>query len=811
MGDESSVEKFVLEYQANTAETLRQLEALSAKIDEIHDKGKKTGDDVGGLSGDKGKKIRDGIKDITSHFEGMVPGLDKVSKLTDLVGKRFVAATVALAAFAVIMKAVNNLQNQYEIQRITGSQVGLSAAQVNQYQQQFNAANGRMTSDKSRELLGKVSQLTSAAYTNPDPYNREALQLRNAGVGGAFDKNGQIKSTDTVLNEMTKKFKAVSAVQAEAIGMSIGLTMDEVQAIRNRNTEAENSIATSESARRRQAEANKAMERLGSDSGKLSEQWRQISDTVGQVFVPIIADAVHYIQQITEGLPEALDKGLTAFQSFDSQFQSMVEFVQQMPLHLGNLGEFWDQKMKEADDRIKNRDANNGKLVEDQNAVAQQGYKTQKEFERNVNLFASSVGSFAGVIDERQAWAAWAGSIGQAGGVSGLGTGQPGAAAASGGGNANQFGGYGEPASAGTTGYGNKNGVDTYDAELKEVWGKDWEIGKAIMMVESSGDPNAKNPKSTATGLMQVLQSQKDFVKPGENPYDAHTSIVQAKRVWDAKIRATKGDVDKAIMRYGENTPEYLNKVKQYLPRQKVIDATTPASVPYLAPAPAPAVNPAPVPAPVQSVPGPVAPAPVGPTPTAPTSPVAPTPAPLAQGTVSPNERQAPSPYTAVPKPNIYAESRQSAQMSMVADAVAERIGVTRQQMMTGGISKSDISFAVRNIEFEAKNNLQRAQAMVKAPVLREGQRAQAATELRNAQDQLRQIQTYGKTLIGRGYGREEDKRVFTSDRPDKAGMVVNVNIYGVHDAHEFKRDALPALTQGIKDANNHSADGVSH
>lgn len=740
MSDESATEKFVLEYQADTAETLKRLEQLSQKIDEIHSKGKKNDEDgAGGFGGKKGKALADVIGKVKKELDGIHPGLDKATSLATGMTKGFVAATVVLVGFALALKAVAQLSKEYELQRITGSMTGMSAGQVNSYQQQFNAANGRMGGQQSRDLLDKVSNMTSAAYTNPDPWNREALQLRNAGVRSVFDKGGKIKSTDDVLDAMTKRFKSVSAQQAEAIGMSIGLTMDETKAIRDRNTATQDSLSKSDSAIARQAEANAAMESLGESSGRLGERWRQVSNIVGQEIVPILASAMKYIDEVTEGLPEALDKALDAFHSFDNQFASAMQFLQELPQNLGDLGGAWDKYMKEADERTAQQRAGSKKLAEEQQNVAQQGYKTQKEFERNINLFASSVGSFAGVIDEKQAWAAWAGSVGAAGGVAGLGKGQAGVAEASGGGNGGQFGGYG---------YGNKQGVDTYDDMIKKEWGDDWQIGKALMNVESSGNPNAANKTSSARGLMQVLQSQKDFVLPGENPLDPLTSIRQGKRVWDAKIKASRGDVNKAIMYYGENTPEYLNKVQQYLPRN--VDATTPAS-------------------------------------------------------------ESQSPYPSVPKPMIHSESKESAQMSMVADQVAGLIGVTKQQLLTGQIRKSDASFAVRNLAFEAERNVVAAKAKAEAPMLRAGDRAQAATALRNAQQQLTQIQTYGKTIIARGYGNEGDPRQFTADRPDRGGMTLNVNIYGVHDANEFKRDAVEPLKQSVKDANNHYANGVSH
>lgn len=755
MSDESAVEKFVLQYTVDSEETIKRLEELSNKIDEIHDKGKKEKEDgVGGLGGKKGKEFRDFLQGTTRDLDELVPGLDKATSTVTKYGKGVAIATIAMASFALVLRSVMELSKEYELQRITGAQVGLTPGNVNNLQQQFSAANGRMTGDKSRDLMTKVAGMTSASYVNPDPWNREALQLRNAGVNNVRGQDGKIKSTMTVLDEMTKKFQSVSQAQAEAIGMSIGLTLDETKAIRERNLTAQDSLAMSASAIARQGEANASMEKLGESSGHLSERWRQVSNIIGQEFVPILAKIVEWVDSVTSGLPEALDVGLAAMHKFNNQFAEGMKWLQDAPQNIMRLGDSWDEHMKAADDRTAQQIAQGKKQAEQNQNTADQSYKTQKEFERNVNLFASSVGAFSGVIDERQAWASWAGSVGAAGGLTGLGQGAPGAAAASGGGNGNQFGGYSvPPTNPGTvTGYGNKQNpnTDKYDSLLQQIWGKDWQVGKAIMSVESGGDPNAANKKSTARGLMQVLQSQKDFVNPGEDPFDARTSIEQGKRVWDAKMRAAKGDYNKAIMYYGENTPEYLNKVQQYLPRQNVPVEATYAREPI----------------------------------------------PQSQ---SPSNT--PLKPENMPKPLIHGETRQSAQMNMVADEVAAKIGITRQQLMQPGqTAKSDISYAIRNLEMEAGKKVQIAQAQVNAPGLLERQRAQAAIDLRNANMELDNLKTYGNTILGRGYGKEDDKRVLTDQRPD---MTMNFYITGVDNPQSFGQKVVPQMKEAMKDVVN--------
>lgn len=63
------------------------------------------------------------------------------------------------------------------------------------------------------------------------------------------------------------------------------------------------------------------------------------------------------------------------------------------------------------------------------------------------------------------------------------------------------------------------------------------EVDRALCLIkhESGGNPDAKNPRSTARGLMQILTSLwgKHFNLPAEAFYDPETNIRAAKRILD--------------------------------------------------------------------------------------------------------------------------------------------------------------------------------------------------------------------------------------------------------------------------------------
>lgn len=80
-----------------------------------------------------------------------------------------------------------------------------------------------------------------------------------------------------------------------------------------------------------------------------------------------------------------------------------------------------------------------------------------------------------------------------------------------------------------------------------------WQIGQ-----ESGWDPNARNPKSTATGLGQFVKGTAEMFKI--NPLDPYASLDAAAK-YDAQLYAEEGTWKKALTRYGtlhDASPEVM-------------------------------------------------------------------------------------------------------------------------------------------------------------------------------------------------------------------------------------------------------------
>ena len=130
-----------------------------------------------------------------------------------------------------------------------------------------------------------------------------------------------------------------------------------------------------------------------------------------------------------------------------------------------------------------------------------------------INMFAGAVATFSNAIDEKQAWAAWAGEVGRAGlrqSVDKEGNVQPG---------------YVAPKTSSTP----------YDAlydKYSKQSGVPVEILKNISRVESQFNPKALGPMTKygqAHGLMQVLQSN----APGVDLSDPENNIREGANVYN--------------------------------------------------------------------------------------------------------------------------------------------------------------------------------------------------------------------------------------------------------------------------------------
>jgi hypothetical protein len=148
-----------------------------------------------------------------------------------------------------------------------------------------------------------------------------------------------------------------------------------------------------------------------------------------------------------------------------------------------------------------------------------------------IQMFAGAVASFSNAIDEKQAWAAWAGMVGR---EAGLGS-----------------------SPAGSTAPGALPGTfpsvakTAYDEEFKKNaarYGLSEDLLKNVARVESGFNPNAKSGAG-ALGLMQVMPANMKGTGT-TNLLDPSQNIKAGAQILAENLKRANGDVREALMMY---------------------------------------------------------------------------------------------------------------------------------------------------------------------------------------------------------------------------------------------------------------------
>lgn len=572
MSDESSVEKFVLEYDVQV-KGQDKLGSLDKALDGVSKQGKETGKDVS----DASKTINNGIDKLTDK----VPGLKQVtSQLSNLssetigVARSFAAiAAPAAIAYVVIKKiaeAANEYNQQYQKMKLVGWDVGMSPIAVEQQQKTLNVAGG-LTGEETNSLLSKVSGKVTAAYTNIDPMSKEALQLRAAGVNNYRQPGGQRLSTATAVDEMARKFQSVNESVAKGIGQSIGLTEREVEALRKRNSAIVESTKLSDDEIATRQAANVAAEKLQAANNKLDMAMERIKTRLEADMVPIWAD---FIDEVADFV-DSMDKGIDGLIESAHDFVDWANAAQEKILHPYDNR---DKTIEEIYNRFKAERVINEAAAKKAEREAEKTKSNADNMTMAINMFGASVNTFVGAVDKTsdpKYQAAYLGSIGRDMGLQGLGVPTV------------PVGGHG---SIGGYGVGSASGegksvepAKQYDNYIEKYFpAEDKDTIRAMIMQESKGRTDLVS-SAGAFGPMQVMPQNFEKLAPGASRNDLDAQFRVAAQIWaDAKRYAAKngGGMDEALRYYNggirrgsKENQEYAGKVRAYMPAQ-VIDAT---------------------------------------------------------------------------------------------------------------------------------------------------------------------------------------------------------------------------------------------
>jgi soluble lytic murein transglycosylase-like protein len=547
------VDKFVWQYIVETRDSLKKIEDFQKKQNEVEKSSKKQSSSM--------KELGNSLRTLASEAGGAGEAAIGLGEALTTLGA---AAGPIAAVIGVVMLLKKTLQETKATmsdllnQRDLGARIGLSGVSVENITRNLRRVPGSQIDQRGvNDILEKIGTKLQSAYIDPAQMNADAIQLRQAGVS-INGKNGGINTTVGALDELQAKFKSVSEEQARGIGRVLGLTNQQVDAMRNLETTLNDTTHMTAAETAARIAAQQKTEELVSAENDLSDHWRTLKEDLLVHVIPaidLIVKALDGLVQIGEKVGGSISGAASHVWSFAKNHVENFKRTSTELLHgdfksfFGDVAREWNQ----SGDTIHSSAKSMMKTADDQ---AQATTTAQTELQRIINMFSQSVTQFSNSIDERQAWAAWAGEIGRAGGLGSSGNKSLGMTGT--GGNTAAFNEAAQTAAqygltATAVGSSAKD-VHDYDAIFQMAAAKTGlpaDLLKRVAMAESSLIPTAKS-SAGARGLMGIMPS--NFKAYGiTNPDDPTQSIMAGAQILAANYKRY-GNIDDALRAYNGGT-----------------------------------------------------------------------------------------------------------------------------------------------------------------------------------------------------------------------------------------------------------------
>lgn len=589
------MDKFVLQYTVDSGKAEKDLDKLNKKIEQVTKNGSEKGKLGKGLSDGldkatgKAKQFADGIKDVAGELKGVDTSIGGFVGNIGRLPPAVAAVTAGIALMTAGLMAANKQAENLNKQLALGFKTGTSSLRIEMFERgMISASGGKVGREESRGGIERIHDIVKAAYMDPTQMGDASQRLRRVGVN-AFDQNGQMKNPMDAQMEISKSLAAMSKEQAAAMGALLDLSPNYVQALRIMNGEMAKAAKMTELEAQQHQQASLAAIELQAAWSRVNQSMHNMGETVGDYFLPIVKEGAELVASASEGLQKGLrgtSRALTTAGSFIGGWASEIvstfdkifsgeiirpdkiatEFVDGFTRAQAFAAEKWKEGGVEV----------TKKTADASEADNKARLKITAQEEKNMQAFAASVAAFSNTIDERQAWAAWAGEVGR-GVLSG-----PASIASPAG---TDKGGPGrsvqnrEAALAATAGYGSNGqpttgtniapikGMDKYDAIIKAKaakYGVDENLIKRVINIESQGKSSAVSEVG-AVGLMQLMpQISKKYGIT--NAFDPEQNIEGGTRLLAENLKAENGDVVRALLRYhgGTNEANWGPKTQAY-------------------------------------------------------------------------------------------------------------------------------------------------------------------------------------------------------------------------------------------------------
>lgn len=421
-------------------------------------------------------------------------------------------------------------------------------------------------------------------------------------------------------------------------------------------------------------------------------------------------------------------------------------------------------------------------LINQLDETSSEGVQTANQMALAINMFNGAVHTFASVIDERQAWAAWAGEIGRANRLRGMDNVQ----------RAGGSYGYDEGRAQAGTYHPSREvrakvahveappEVTPYDAHFEKYGrenGIDPDLLKAVAMQESRMNPNAKSGVG-AEGLMQVMPMNKkttgvtDLLDPEQN-------IKAGARVLGDFLKRAKGDIELALRYYHGGTdkskwgpvndkyaPETLARYSQLLQRRpNAMDNVRTHNVVGADGYERIEVTP--------------------------------------DWKVAREQKGTIDPQSVRGRSSTSGESRGTIQANNAQKEIAGRLGIEARQMRSGEVNRGDAEWSARQIQAGIENKIFEIKKELMAANLPEQTRAALMEDLKSQQTGLAQMQAFSPSIV---QGAQEGERSITIG--EKA---ITINVEGVQDPNTVANMTSEKLREQLGDLINNAANAIRY
>lgn len=537
----SELDKFVLQYSVDLKDAIQRLEQLNEKV-------KKTNEEA-----NHGKKeFEEFASGASDELARIIPGVDKLSNAVKTMRGQFVLAGVAVGALAVGVKSVMNYREQLSQQRQTGMDVGVSGVRLEEYQRKFvKNSDGNVSREQTAEGVRGFTQFLTSAYTDPTRMGTEARTLRMLGIDPGARGKGQTGTNDA-LAQLATKFQGMSKQEVQGIADSLNMSKDFALTLQKLGPSVGKVTEMSSAEIQKRTDSEKTMTKFNDTLAQMNEKFKEIEQILAQKLLPGLSKLVGYMDRFAGWLPKGI---AVAEQAHETAGTTPITtgIVKNMIMRPG-LFSLWDKikdsswmpdflSKKDGDKPVKpipvivneNKGAEQGKgpekigeaadkLIDQADKGNASGRQIASDMQLAINMFSGAVATFANAVDERQAWASWAGEVGRA---AGLGT---------------------QAAASNTIAPGQSSQYDSIIERAAAKWGISADLIRRVIRTESTFNPNAVSSVG-AEGLMQIMPANKRALGIA-NSFDPEQNIMGGARLLAENLKATGGNIREALMMY---------------------------------------------------------------------------------------------------------------------------------------------------------------------------------------------------------------------------------------------------------------------